>query len=81
VGRVRVAFEALRVRGYASVRDVGDEWIGVVTQGDDYHEFARQSAMEAAMAIRNFCRQNGLRISEITFTARNGATTENQAGE
>jgi phage terminase large subunit GpA-like protein len=62
-------------------RDVGDEWIGVVTQGDDYHEFTRQSAMEAAMAIRNFCRQNGLRISEITFTARNGATTENQAGE
>lgn len=81
MGRVRVAFETLRLRGYAAVREVGDEFIGTVTQGDDYHEFSRQSAMEAAMAIRNFCRRNDLRINEITFTARNGATTEHQAGE
>jgi hypothetical protein len=76
-----VSIEALRSRGYAAVREVGDEFIGVVTHGDDYHEFSRSSSMEAAMAVRNFCRRNDLRISEITFTTRDGSTTEHQAGE
>jgi hypothetical protein len=81
MGRVRVSFETLRTRGYASVREFGEGFIGVVTQGQDYHEFVRDSIMEAAHAVREFCRINDVRVSEIVMSARDGREIRSQEGE
>jgi hypothetical protein len=81
MGRVRVSFETLRTRGYASVREFGEGFIGVVTQGQDYHEFVRDSIMEAAHAVREFCRRNDVRVSEIVMSARDGREIRSQEGE
>jgi hypothetical protein len=76
MGRVRVSFDVLRARGYASVREFGEGFIGVVTQGEDYHEFVRDSVMEATHAVREFCRRNDVKVSEIVMAARDGRVVE-----
>jgi hypothetical protein len=81
MGCVRVSFETLRTRGYASVREFGEGFIGVVTQGQDYHEFVRGSIMEAAHAVREFCRRNDVRVNEIVMSARDGRAVESHKGE
>jgi hypothetical protein len=81
MARVRVSFDVLRARGYASVREFGEGFIGVVTQGQDYHEFVRDSIMEATHAVRQFCRLNDVKVSEIVVAARDGRDLEAQQGE
>ena len=67
-------FDALTAKGYATIRTFGDQYIGQLHVGNDYHEFARNSIMEAAMAIRNHCRTNDIAVSEITVADENGNT-------
>lgn len=81
MGRARVRLETLRVRGYASVREVGDEFVGIVTQGQDYHEFTRDSLMEATHAVRDFVRRHDIRVFEIVVYARDGHELNAERGE
>jgi uncharacterized protein YdbL (DUF1318 family) len=63
------------------VREFGEGFIGVVTQGQDYHEFVRDSIMEAAHAVREFCRRNDVRVNEIVITAHDVAVARQAKGD
>jgi hypothetical protein len=69
-----IPFDALMAKGHACIRPFEDQFIWQLHTGQDYHEFIRDSVMEAAHAIRTFCRRNDIVVNEVTVAGTNGAT-------